>query len=339
MRLLGFVCLLAAILRPCWGQTTRTVLLVRVPATANPYLAGMPPGTKSTHGDMTPEESPVLVDTSLANAITVSFRAAGAVEHAPYNPPQFASPNGAEITAHQNGAEHGMSDINAPMNSLLGVFLDDRRPDKSRTPRPLKVRTGSKGQITVSPALKQIFFIGAGATKGGVTRKYEIPKGATRLFLAVMDGYEWNNNQGAFGVEVTIERTEVTSNMFSVESSITFADWACLPDRNQCTPERPVVKETGPGQYHVLLPAQIEWGASVAAPATATVMMYGAGGMVCMDSQAKTPDNCMGPEGGRSGIGALVMKRTGDRAYFSVRDPNQAFDRHEGYFEFEVQVK
>lgn len=182
---------------------------------------------------------------------------------------QFSSSNGAQLATHENEAEHGMSQITAPMNSLLGVFLDDTCPDKSRAPKPLKVQPGSKDQVTVSPQLKQIFFIGAGATKEGVTRKYEVAKGATRLFLAVMDGYEWNNNQGAFGVEVTIERTEVTSNMFSVETSITFADWACLPHRSQCTPDRPVVKETGPGQYHVLLPTQMEWGASVpVAPVT-----------------------------------------------------------------------
>ena len=30
----------------------------------------------------------------------------------------------------------------------------------------------------------------------------KVPPGATRLYLGIMDGYEWNNNKGAFTVTV-----------------------------------------------------------------------------------------------------------------------------------------
>jgi hypothetical protein len=318
------------------GQTANPVFTVNVPATANPYLAGMPRGTKARVGDSAPEESPVLVQVSLDHAISVTFAASGAVEHGPFNPPQFDPPAGSMATRHQGGPEHGIADLTAPIDSLLGVFLDDNRPDRTRAPKPLK-----RG---ASPELKQVFFIGA-------RRKVAVPKGATRLFLGVMDSFEWNNNHGAFSVIVTIERTDVSSNMFSVDSRITFAEWACLPDRSQCTPDHAVVQEQGPGQYHIILPAQSEWGASIPAQPSATVTVHGATGTVCLDAQSRSTSSCNGPQGNGSqagagylapdrAVGALVSKTTGDRTYFSVNDRSgDAFQKHEGYFEFDVTTK
>jgi len=333
------------------GQSGNTALAVNVPSTANPYLAGMPDGTAARVGDSAPDESPVLVELSLDHAVAFSFTAAGLVEHAPFQQPEFYPPDGSNVTRHEGGAEHGISDITAPMNSLLGVFLGDERPDRTRTPKPFKLRGSGANSLTISPQLKQVFFIGSGATKGGSRRRYLVPTGATRLFLGVMDGYEWNNNQGSFSVNVSVERSDVSSNMFSVDSRVTFAEWVCLPNRSQCTPERAVVRETGGGRYHVILPAHLEWGVSIPAPSGKSARVLRSVGTVCLDSQSADAGSCSGPEGRgqRAGegflapdkaAGALISKTTGNRVYFSVNDRSGTdFQKHQGYFELDVVVK
>ena len=138
--------------------------------------------------------------------------------------------------------------------------------------------------------------------------------------------------------------TEVSSAM--VSSNISFFMDKCQPGHNLCTPDRGLVEETQPGRYHVVLPANLEWGASVPNPARREVVVDNARGTVCWDLQALGPDGCSGPDGSAkiSGAldrekpaGALVVKTQGGRSYFSVNDRN--FSDNEGYFEFEVELK
>src|SRR6266567_3094880 len=83
------------------AQTPGAVATVRVPATSNPYLAGMPRGTKARLEDRAPEQSPVLVQLSLIHGVAVSFTASGAVEHAPFEPPEYDPPDGSSLVNHQ----------------------------------------------------------------------------------------------------------------------------------------------------------------------------------------------------------------------------------------------
>jgi hypothetical protein len=194
------------------AQTSGAVTTVRVPATSNPYLAGMPSGTKARVQDKAPEQSPVLIQLSLVNAAAVSFTASGGVDQGQnYCPPTCDSPNGSSIVSHQGGPEHGISDLFAPLNSLVGVFLGDDQPDVSHAPKPLILRSSGIGLLTLSPQLKQVYFIGTGVTKTGASRRFVVPKDATRLFLGIMAGSDWCNNQGSFSVTVTIERSDLTT--------------------------------------------------------------------------------------------------------------------------------
>jgi hypothetical protein len=361
LRLLISALCLGSLTSPVFrAQTPGTVVTVRVPGTANPYLAGMPSGTKSYFGIMTglgsgpraydiaPDQSPVLVELSLAGAVAVSFTASGAVRNVPDD--FFSAPDGElRVEHHQVGFEHGISDVVAPMDSLLGVFLGDDRPDRGRIPRALSLR--SADLVTLSLQLRQVFFIGSGATKTGIRRRFVVPQGATRLFLATMDACCWYDNEGSFSVTVTTERSVVSSNLFSVDSSISYAEWPCLSNRSQCTPERSIIKELGKGRYHVILPAQAEWGASILTPPGGTATVSAASGTVCLNSQSRSTSSCNGPSGigshADSGFlapdqpaGALVVKTAGDRTYFSVNDRSgAAFQQHEGYFEFDVTIK
>ena len=116
-----------------FGQIPKSdTLTVNVPATSNPYLAGLPSGTKARVGDKAPQHSPVLVQRTLSHAVAVTFTAVGAIQHTPECPPDCYGPNGAELTRHRDGAEHGISDTIAPMNALIGVFLSDERPNRSK---------------------------------------------------------------------------------------------------------------------------------------------------------------------------------------------------------------
>ena len=329
-----------------FGQISKSdTLTVNVPATANPYLAGLPGGTKARVGDSSPQQSPVLVERTLSHAVAVTFTAVGAVQHTPDCPPDCYTPNGAELTRHRGGAEHGISDITAPMNALIGVFLSDQRPDQSATPRPLDYRAIRRDTNRFSPQLKQTIFIGEGKTRSGDLRRYLVPAKATRLYLGVMDGYEWNNNSGSFTVTVAIERDHVDSDMFTVDSTIIFSKWACVPDRAHCTPDRPSAEEKSPGQFHVILPAPSEWSISVP-DAQGKATIHSAHGTVCLSS-----DICVGPQGYGSGagpgflaqdkpVGALIFKVINGRSYFSVNHQRGAsFRDHEGYFEFDVSTR
>src|SRR5262249_15952066 len=63
------------------------MLTVNVPATSNPYLAGLRNGTKAREGDRAPQQSPVLVQRTLSHAVAVTFTAEGAIQHTPECPP------------------------------------------------------------------------------------------------------------------------------------------------------------------------------------------------------------------------------------------------------------
>jgi hypothetical protein len=249
------------------------------------------------------------------------------------------------LARHLKGAEHGIADAIAPMNALMGVFLSDERPDRSRAPRSLHYRVTQGDISSSSPQLKQVFFIGEGKTSTGALRRYLVPAKATRLYLGVMDGYEWNNNSGSFTVTVAIERDRVDSSMFAVDSSISFSKWACLPDRARCTPDRPIADEKSPGRFHVILPASSEWSISVP-DAEGKAVIHAAEGTVCL-----SPDTCVGPQGRGSAagpgylasdrpVGALISMLINGRTYFSVNHRKGApFRDHEGSFEFDVTTR
>ena len=140
--------------------------------------------------------------------------------------------------------------------------------------------------------------------------------------------------------------TEVSSNMSIVSSEISFLKAACLPDRNLCTPEEATVEEIGPGKYHVVMPANLEWGASVPGESAA---VSGARGVVCWDLAGRGAEGCGGPVGSGPGgngfavprepAGALVTRVRGGRIYFAVNDRTGGFAENQGYFEFDVEVR
>ncbi len=185
----------------CDAACTLTSESVVVPGTANPWLAGMPNGTLNPNGDSAPGQSPVVVENVPANGL-LTVSATGATGNCPGC--FSASPDGGAAISHGHGTANGVGQVVAPINSLIGVFLDDNAPNTSAAPAvALNFSTpASRDYLTISPGLKQPFFIGNGLTGGGLQQHIVVPPGATRLWLGSMDGTEWNNNVGSFNVTV-----------------------------------------------------------------------------------------------------------------------------------------
>lgn len=180
--------------------------ILTVPGTSNLWLAGMPDGSVAGDGqDSAPGQSPVLVPVSVAGGDVFSFEATGSVLNG--DGPLTLGPDGDlfQFFGRVPGAENGIADMYGPLNSLIGVFLDDSQPDGSATPAGLDFSSKGLGVnfASLSPLLKQPFFIGDGQTnETRAVQQFTAPAGATRLYLGTMDGFGWFNNIGEFSVRI-----------------------------------------------------------------------------------------------------------------------------------------
>jgi hypothetical protein len=148
----------------------------------------------------------------------------------------------------------------------------------------------------------------------------------------------------------SLDSVSVSSSLSMVSSDITFPMSACLPDHNLCTPERALVEPKGAG-YHIVLPANLEWGVSIPNPSERTVVVTNAHGIVCWDSRAQGSEGCSGPSGNGSPTGAgflvedapagaLITKTRDGRTWFSVNARSgRVFRDNEGFYEFDLEIK
>src|SRR4051794_29749050 len=94
-----------------------------VPGTADPWLAGMPDGTQDNVGtpeppDVAPAQSPVFAG-SVTGGAGMTWSASGTVGH----PEDPAGPEGTTTGSVIRiiGPNNGMSQLESPFNSLIGV--------------------------------------------------------------------------------------------------------------------------------------------------------------------------------------------------------------------------
>ncbi len=176
-----------------------------VPGSSNLWLAGMPDGTTAGLGfDTAPFQSPALAPFAFTPGDALTFDVTGSVNNVPE--PSGLGPDGdlGFYVAPYGTPDHGIGSINAPLNSLIAVFLSDEQPDSSDAPEAIDFFTFGIDFDSVAPALKQPFFIGDGlnsSTRG--VQSFIVPAGATRLFFGTIDGFQWGNNFGAFEVNLT----------------------------------------------------------------------------------------------------------------------------------------
>lgn len=175
-----------------------------VPGNANPWLAGMPSGSIAGNGfDVVPDQSPIEVKgIPIEPGKILTFYVTGGVANGPF---QLVGADGeTNVVSRIPGSENGIADILAPMDALIGVFLDDSAPGNFPPPASLDFsNTSNRDFASLYPQLRQPFFIGDGRDSVGALQQFVVPAGATRLFLGVMDSYQWANNQGSFTAKVT----------------------------------------------------------------------------------------------------------------------------------------
>ncbi len=92
--------------------------------------------------------------------------------------------------------------------ALLGVFLTDATPENP-APDRLDFYDISSNFTTLSPVIGQSFFIGDGWTDSNVLQQFNVPVGATYLYLGLADaGWftgdpgAYSDNEGAFDADV-----------------------------------------------------------------------------------------------------------------------------------------
>jgi hypothetical protein len=197
--------------------------IVLVPGASNPYLAGLPAGSSASGGmDTAPAQSPPQVlGLDLSPGATVTFSASGLTS---YDPGELSTgPDGGFVFSRL--AENGISGYTMTVNALVGVFLGPGQPDLTSAPPSLDFTTpASRDYLSLSPLLKQVFFIGDGLTSTHVVQQVITPAGTTRLFLGTADGLGWYNNTGSF--TVTANATPV--NSVPEPSSLFLSGIVCL---------------------------------------------------------------------------------------------------------------
>lgn len=180
---------------------------ITVAGTSNLWLAGALPGTTASAGQDTlanaaPFQVPNLI---LIPGQTLTFSATGNVSNDPANPVTVGPDGGPYLgfSIYKHEKENGIADLTAPINSLVGVFLDDSTPNPLTAPDGYDLSQPPGTDYTlIGPALRKPFFIGDGKTTDGTAQKIRVPSGATRLFLGSLDPSDQENNVGSFAVTI-----------------------------------------------------------------------------------------------------------------------------------------
>lgn len=196
------------------------------PASGNLWLSGMPNNT--TTQNFRPDNSTVwdnsgtsgtakqrplevaLGGTGMTAGSTMTFEGltgtaswqnyqSGTNNTADGDPTYIVANGAAPATSMPTNSNNGMSNVRAPIGAVMAVFMDDNAPTTTAAPANLDFNTATQRDYTsISPKLKQVFFVGDGKRSNGETQSIVIPQGATRVFFGMMDAWQWNDNQGTF---------------------------------------------------------------------------------------------------------------------------------------------
>lgn len=114
-------------------------------------------------------------------------------------------------TSAGTASVNGISNARAPLAAVMAVFLTNSAPNTTAAPSNLDFGTNVLRDYTqIAPSVKQVFFVGDGKTSTGQVQYIKVPPGATRVFLGMMDAWQWNDNTGSFNIKF-YKRTEVVT--------------------------------------------------------------------------------------------------------------------------------
>lgn len=177
------------------------IVTTSITAKGSPWLAGMPAGSVinpsggNTQGCIAPTNSPTQVTSMpLSGGMKLSFRQT--TGQTAYTNSGTYGPDGQTDWIVRQDPVNGINATRAPIMSLVGIFLDARQPNTYAQAAELDFTTStSRDFSTLSPALKQVFFIGDGLKSDGSLQTFVVPPGATRFYMGLMDekGWWWDN--------------------------------------------------------------------------------------------------------------------------------------------------
>jgi hypothetical protein len=200
---------------------------IQPPASGNLWLSGMPDNTttqnfrpdKSTVWDTNgtaanPKQRPLEVNLATLNfhpgdsislegitgTATWNNQTPDSSTNAADGDATYLVANGvAPAASVPSTSSNGLSNTRAPIGAVMAVFLDDNAPNTTAAPTNLDFGTDTARNYTsISPKLKQVFYVGDGKRSDGEAQTIVIPAGATRVFFGMMDAWQWNDNEGNF---------------------------------------------------------------------------------------------------------------------------------------------
>ena len=186
---------------------------VPVPGNANIFGAGhaVPPAPAGGGGGTLPTQAPLVI----VGGAEIRFPSVTGLVNEGSGPVYENSWNGPDGTvgASDYNSVGGIAGLEMPVRMpLVGVFLDDSEPTDPAPPQLNFLGAGGTDFATLSPGLRQVFFIGNGRTGQDSLQTFIAPPSATRLFLGIADADShhgdpgfYGDNQGAFEVTVVPE--------------------------------------------------------------------------------------------------------------------------------------
>ena len=156
------------------------------------------------HAFITPEAivetPPPFIPVSGGDVIRVADPAEGGVNFFNGFGSPFFGPGGNGVGGSNLFSLGGISGYIGPEGPLAGVFLDDSIPNSGPAPATLDFSPSGLGLDfpSLSPVLGQVFYIGDGVTGGNDFQEFTSPSNATRLFLGIPDGFNFDGPPGAY---------------------------------------------------------------------------------------------------------------------------------------------
>lgn len=212
------------------ARCTVTTTTISPPASGNLWLSGMPDNTTTQNGrsdDSTvwdnngtstnQKQRPLVVDLTtvgLSAGDTIKLEGlSGSASWQNWSSGTTNTADGDTTFLVANGATYpssvpstsnnGIANVRAPIGAVMGVFLTSNAPNLTSAPAGLDFGTqAQRDYSSISPLTKQVFFIGDGKTSTGETQTIVIPTGATKLYLGMMDAWQWNDNVGNFSTKL-----------------------------------------------------------------------------------------------------------------------------------------
>lgn len=166
------------------------------------------------------ETLPPFIPIRKGDTVRLLDLAAGSIHFFPQSNAPGWGPAGAAGGTSAIEPLGGISGYRGPKGPLLGVFLDDSNPAAAVPPPTLDFIGTEPGADydTLSPGLRQVFYIGDGTTGvAGEFKEIVAPAGATRLFFGIADGWGfegppgyYDDNDGVYTVRVAVNGVPVS---------------------------------------------------------------------------------------------------------------------------------